>query len=168
MRNLARLAAFVIAVVLLARGVAIANGAPAIWQVTWLVVATVGLAMTAFREGFATASAVALGAHYALALHYGDVAADLGVPIVAALIVVHLDLLDLATALPRDRAVDPVLLRSVARHAAAVFGIGVVAASAGIVVASVRWPSATVTRALGVLGVALVVAIPLGMPRLRR
>ncbi len=168
MRDLARLAAAVCALLVLLRDHAIAGDAPALWQASWLCAAVVLAGLTLFRDGFATASGVALGAHYLLALNYGDVAADLGAPVVAGLIVLHLDLLDLALSVPRERAVDPAFLRSRLRHAAFVFGLGVVAGAAAVLVATVDWPSSTLTRAIGVAGVALAVAIPLGMLRARR
>ncbi|HEV2889199.1 MAG TPA: hypothetical protein VGX28_02390 [Frankiaceae bacterium] len=168
MRDLARLGAALCAVLVLLRDHAIAPGTPALWQATYLCAAVVVAGLSLFRDGFATASGVALGGHYLLALNYGDVTADLGAPIVAGLVVLHLDLLDLALSVPRERAIDPAFLRSRLRHAAFVFGLGVVAGSVAVLVATVDWPSSTLTRAIGVAGVALAVVIPLGMLRARR
>jgi hypothetical protein len=168
MRDIARVAAALLAAVVLGRNVAVAGGVPAIVTATYLAGAVVLVAMTLFRDGFLTASAVALAAHYTLSLHYGDVSADLGAPVIAALIVVHLDLLDLAALVPRERTVDSAFVRSRLRHAATVFAVGAVASVLALAVASVRWPSTTLTRALGVAGIALVAVIPLGMLRARR
>lgn len=169
MRDLARLAALVVAALVLWRNVAVAGYVPAIVTATYVAGLVVLVAMTLFRDGFVTASAVALGAHYAVALKYGDVTADYGAPVVAALILVHLELLDLAATVPGGRAVDVAFLKSRARHLGAVFLLGVAAAVLPLLVGTVRWPSATLTRALGVVGVGLAVAaIPLGLLRARR
>jgi len=168
MRDLARVAAALLAAAVLGRNFAVAGGVPAIVTATYVAGAVVLLALTLFRDGLLTASGVALAVHYALALHYGDVSADLGAPVVAALVVVHLDLLDVAASVPRERAVDGAFLRSRLRHAAGVFALGAVASALALAVGSVRWPSTTLTRALGLAGVALVAVIPLGMLRARR
>ena len=168
MRDIARVAALLLAALVMARDVAVAQGAPAMTAATYICIGVVLVGATLFRDGFVTASGVALAGHYALALHYGDVTADYGAPLVAALVVAHLDLLDLAASVPREQLVDPAMLRSRVRHLLGVFSIGVAASVLALAVASVRWPSATLTRALGLLGVALVVAIPLGLLRARR
>jgi hypothetical protein len=168
MRDLARLGGALCAVLVIARDLAIGGDAPALWQATFLCGVVVLAGLTLFRDGFVTASGVALGGHYLLALEHGDVAADLGAPVVAGLIVLHLDLLDLASSVPRERTVDRAFLRSRLRHAAFVFGLGAAAGAVAVVVASVDWPSSTLMRAIGVAGVALAVVIPLGMLRARR
>lgn len=168
MKDLARLGALLVAVLVLARNLAVGGGGRALTSATYICAVVVLLALTMFREGFATASGVALGVHYALALDYGDVTADLGVPIVAALVVAHMDLLDLGTSLPREPGVDPALLRGRLRHLAIVFAIGLAASSAAVALALVDWPSSSLPRAVGFLGAALVVVIPLGLLRARR
>jgi hypothetical protein len=168
MRDLARLGALLVAALVVARGVSVGGGVPAMWTATYLCVAVVALATTLWREGFVTASGVALGVHYALALHYGDVVADFGAPVVAALVVVHVDLLDLAASVPRERHVDRPFLRARLRHAVVVFVVGVAASALALAVASLPWPSSTLTRAIGLAGVALAVVIPLGLLRERR
>jgi hypothetical protein len=168
MKDLARAAALLVAAFVLGRGLAVGNGVHALVQATWLAGAAVVLAAALLRDGFVTGAGVALGAHYALSLHYGDVAADYAAPVFAGLILVHMDLLDLASGLARERLVDRAFLLSRLRHLAGVFGVGALAAVAALAVASYRWPSATLTRMLGLAGVALAVAIPLGLLRARR
>lgn len=168
MRDLARLGALLVAAVVVGRDLAVAGGGRAMTSATYLCVAAVLLGLSLFRDGFVTASGVALAGHYALALRYGDVAADYGTPVVAALIVVHLDLLDLAASVPRERTVDPAFLKARLRHAGGVFVVGAFASSLALAVGAFSWPSATLTRAAGLLGVVLVVVIPLGLARARR
>jgi hypothetical protein len=168
MKDLARAVALLLAVVVLVRDDAIAAGAPAMRTAT-LVVAFVLLAgLTLWRDGFVTASGVALGAHYVLALAFGHVEADLGAPIVGALIVAHLDLLELSASLPRDRRIDRAFLRDRLRHLGLVLALGVAGGAAALGVALVPWPSSELLRAAGVLAVAGVVALPLGLLRARR
>ena len=168
MRDLARVGALLVAVVVILRDLAVAGGGSAIAAATYLCAAVVLLGLSLFRDGFVTASGVALAAHYALALRYGGVLADYGAPVVAALIVVHLDLLDLAASVPREPTVDPAFLKARLRHAGGVFVVGAFASSLALVVASFSYPSATLTRALGLGGVVLAVVIPLGLVRARR
>lgn len=160
MRNVARLAALLVALLVLGRDVAVAGGGAAVpgaFGVLLLVVG--GLAWR--RDGLITAAGLALAAHYVVALEFGDVAVDLAAPFVGALVVVFLDLGDLALALPNDRRVDPLLLRSSARHAGTALVVATVAGVLTYALAAAPWPAAEWFRAVGALGVAVVVAAPL-------
>jgi len=159
-RDLARVAAFVLALLLVGRGVAIAGAGAAL--VLGAVVLGLGLlGMLLGRDGMVTASGLGLVVQYVLALEYGDVAVDLFAPVVAALVVLYLDLGDLALALPADRRVDRAFLRSTLRHAGQLVAIGTLAGLATYGIAAVPWPGAEWLRAAGALGVAAVVAVPL-------
>lgn len=168
MRDLARLAALLVAAVVVLRDDAIASGAPAMRTATVFAAFAVILALSLWRDGFMTASGVALAGHYALALGFGHVAADLGAPVVGALIVTYLDLLDLAGSLPNDRRVDRAFLRARLRHVALVLGIGTLAGAAALGIAAVPWPSSEALRLAGVLGAGVAVAVPLALVRARR
>lgn len=162
MRDLARLAAALVAALLLARNVAVAGGVQAMLVATGVVAAVVVAALTGWRDGLVTGAGVALGAHYVVALGYGDVAIDLAAPVVGALVVAFLDLADLAASLPPDRRrVDRALLRSSARHTAGIVAIGTTAAVAAAAVAAVPWPGSEVLRAAGALGVVAAVVTPM-------
>ena len=168
MRDVARVAALLVAVLIVARDHAIAGNAPALNTASLLVGFVLVAALSLWRDGFLTASAVALGGHYALALGYGHVQADLGAPVVAALLVVHLDLLDLAASLPRDRRIDRAFALARLRHLALVLGLGVAAGTAVLAIAYVPWPSSELFRAAGLAAAAGAVAAPLLLVRARR
>jgi hypothetical protein len=168
MKDLARLAALVVAAFLLVRNEAVAGGVPAMHSATAIVAFVVLAAVSLWRDGFVTASGVALVAHYGLALGFGHVDADLGAPLVGALVVTYLDLVDLAASLPRDRRVDRAFLVARLRHLALVLTIGTLAGVAAFAVAAVPWPSSEVLRVLGVLGAAAAVAVPLALVGARR
>ncbi|HEU0129639.1 MAG TPA: hypothetical protein VFQ85_01445 [Mycobacteriales bacterium] len=160
MRDAARVLAGLIAVAVLARDTAVAGGGAAITTGTYVCAFVVLAALTLWRDGFVTTSALALAAHYGLALIYGDVLADYGAPAVAALVVAYLDLADLATSLPRDHRVDRAFALARLRHLGLVLALGATASAAALAVASVRWPSAGAVRLLGAAAVALAVAAP--------
>jgi hypothetical protein len=168
MRDLSRAVALLVAVLLLLRDDVIATGADAMRAATILVALVVLAALTLWRDGFVTASGVALGAHYAGALAFGRVEVDLAAPVVAGLIVVYLELLDLAASLPRDRRVDRAFALARLRHAGVVLAIAVAGGVVAFGVAAVPWPSSQLLRAAGVAGATLAVAIPLGLVRVRR
>jgi hypothetical protein len=168
MRDVSRATALLIAVLLLLRDDVIAAGADAMRTATIFTALLVLLGMTLWRDGFVTASGVALGAHYAGALVFGKVEIDLAAPFVAGLIVVYLELLDLAASLPRDRRVDRPFAMARLRHAGVVLGIAVAGGVAAFGVAAVPWPSSQLLRAVGVAGATVAVAVPLGLARVRR
>jgi hypothetical protein len=158
-RDLARAAAFAVALLLLGRGAAIAGGGATL--VLGAVVLGLGLlGMLLGRDGLVTASGLGIAGQYVLALEHGDVAVDLAAPVVAALVVLYLDLGDLALAMPDDRRIDRAYLRSTLRHAGALVGIGTLAGLVTYGIAAVPWPGAEWLRAAGALGVAAVVLVP--------
>lgn len=159
MRDLARVAAFAVAVLVVLRDVAIGGGA-AMRTPTVLCALFVLVALTFWRDGFVTASGAALTAHYVVALVFGDVAADFGVPLTAALVVAYLDLADLGMSLPRDRRVDRAFLLDRLRHLGRVSGIAGAAAGGVVLVTALPWPTTGALRALAVAGVLAVVAAP--------
>lgn len=165
MREIARIAAGVVALLLVLRNAAIAGDSPAMLSATVLLGLLVAAALTLWRDGFVTASGAGLALHYVAALVYGDVSIDLAAPVVGALVVLYLDLADLATSVPRDRRVDRALLRSSARHALRVLAIGTFAGAGVLLVAAAPWPGGEWLRALGALGVGAVVAAPLYLLR---
>ena len=165
MRDLARVAAAVVAVLVVARDIAVAGNSQAMVAGTLLLALVSGAALTLWRDGFVTASGVGLGAHYVSALVYGDVEVDLGAPVVTALIVLYLDLADLAMSLPQDRRVDRALLRSSARHAVHVLAVAAFAGIGVFAVAAAPWPQVEWLRAAGAAGVAAAVAAPLILRR---
>ena len=167
MRDVARTAALVVALLVLARSVAVGAGSAALLTATGIVVVVVAAAVALLRDGLVTGAGVALAAHYALALGYGDVEIDLAAPVVGALVVLFLDLGDLAASLPSDRRVDRAFALASLRHAALVLGVGVAAGAAVFVVAALPWPGAEWLRAAGALGVAAAVAVPLLLLRRR-
>jgi len=159
MRDLARVGAFAVAVLVVLRDVAI-GGAAAMRTPTIVCAFAVLLALTLWRDGLVTGSGVVLGAHYVAALAVGDVTADFAAPLTAALLVAYLDLADLGMSLPRDRKVDRTLLLGRLRHTAKVAGIGGVAAAGVVAVTALPWPTSGALRALAVGGVLAVVAAP--------
>ena len=161
MRELARLAAFAVAVLVVGRDLAIAGTTGAMTTATIVVALLVVAALALFRDGLVTGSGLALAGHYVLALTHGDVAVDLAAPAVGALVVVYLDLADLAASLPRDRRVDRALLLGALRRTFAALGVGTLAGTAAFAVAAVDWPGSEVVRAAGAAGVVAVVAVPL-------
>ena len=160
MRDLARLAAGLVALFVLLRNVAVAGAQPAMLAATVIAGLVVLVALTLWRDGLITGSAVALAAHYAAALGYGHVTIDLAAPLVGALVVAYLDLADLAASLPSDRRVDRALLVSSARHAGGVVAVGTTAAVAAYAIAAVPWPGSEVVRAIGALGIVGAVLTP--------
>jgi hypothetical protein len=168
MKDLARLLAALVAGGLLLRDDLIAAGSPAMRSATVVCGLAVLVGLTAWRDGFGTVSAVALVGHYASALAYGDVQVDFAAPAVGALIVLYLDLLDLAASLPRDRRVDRAFALARLRHAGLVVAVGTVAGAAAFAVAAVPWPSSETFRAVGVAAVVLAVVMPVLALRGRR
>lgn len=160
MRDLARALAFVVAALLLGRGVAI-GGLGAALVLGAAVLGAGMLGMLLGRDGVVTASGLGIAVQYVLALEYGDVAVDLAAPLVGALVVLYLDLGDLALSLPADRRVDRAFLRSTLRHAGTLVAIGTLAGLATYGIAAVPWPGAEWLRAAGALGVVAVVGVPL-------
>ena len=159
MRDVARVAAFAVAVLVVLRDVAIGGWAgmrtPTVLCAVFVVV---GLAL--WRDGFVTVSGLALVAHYVAALVAGDVAADYAVPVTAALVVAYLDAADLAMSLPRDRRVDTVFALRRLRHTGKVAGVAAVAAAGVVAVTALPWPASGALRALAVAGVLAVVSAP--------
>ncbi|HVF04504.1 MAG TPA: hypothetical protein VNA20_06680 [Frankiaceae bacterium] len=161
MRELARVGAGLVALLVVLRDLAVAGYAPAMVPASVIVGLLVVAALAFFRDGLVTGSGVALAGHYLLSLTNGDVVLDLAAPAVGALVVVYLDLADLAAAVPKDRRVDRAFLLASARRTLAVLGIGALAGTAALALALVPWPALEVVRAAGALGVAAVVAVPL-------
>ncbi|MDQ1710698.1 MAG: hypothetical protein QOE45_148 [Frankiaceae bacterium] len=168
MRDIARVVAGLLAALVLARNGAVAAGSVAMMAATYLVALLVVVSLTLWRDGFVTASAVALAAHYGASLAYGRVSLDLGAPVVGALIVGYLEAADLAASLPSDRRVDRAFLLARIRGLGVVLGIAGLAGFAVYAVAAVPWPSGTAFRAAGVAGIALAAAVPLFALRARR
>jgi hypothetical protein len=166
-KDLARVAALVVAVLVLVRSEAVAG--PADMRAATAVAALVVLAaLTLWRDGFVTAGGAALAAHYGIALVSGHVDVDLGAPVMAALVVAFLDLLDLADSLPRDRRVDRAFLLGRLRHVAVVVTVAAGASAAAFAVALLPVPSSEQVRVLGLAGAAAAIAVPLGLLRARR
>jgi len=168
MRDAARVVALLLAVLVILRDDAVAAGAPAMGAVTVIVGFAVLLGVSLWRDGFMTFSGVALAGHYVASLGYGGVVADLGAPVIVALVVAHLDVLDLAASVPRDRRIDRAFLRARLRHLGTVVALSATAAYAVVAVATYRWPDTNLMRIAGLGGVALAVVIPLGLARARR
>ena len=160
MRDLARLGAAALALLVVLRDLAVAGPSQAMVAATAIVVVAVAAALTLWRDGFVTGSGVVLAAHYVLSLGLGRVEADLAAPLVGGLILLYLELADLAAALPRDRQVDRALLRATLRRAGGVLVLATTAGTAAFVLAAVPWPAGEVVRAAGALGVAAAVAVP--------
>jgi hypothetical protein len=168
MRDIARVVAGLLALVVLARDAAVASGSAAMVTATYLTAMLVVVSLTLWRDGLVTASGVALAAHYGASLGYGRVALDLAAPVVGALVVAYLDTADLALSLPSDRRVDRAFALARARRLLTVVAIATLAGYAAYAVAAVPWPSATVFRALGAAGVAVAAYVPLAALRARR
>ena len=159
MKELARLGALLVGLSIAGRNLAVGGGRG---YTSALLVALLVVAALAFlRDGLVTGSALALAGDYVLALAAGDVVVDLAAPVVGALLLLYLDLADLAAALPRDRRVDGALLRATLRRTAGVVVAGTLAGTAAFAVAAVDWPALEAVRAAGALGVVAVVAVPL-------
>ncbi len=165
MRDLARLGALVLALLVAGRNLAVAGASHAMLVATGITLLVVVAGLTLWRDGLVTGSGVALAAHYVGSLGYGDVVLDLGAPVVGALIVAYLDLADLAASVPRDRRVDRALLLRSLKRTGGVIGAGVVAGAAAYGVAAVPWPGGELLRAAGALGVAAVVVVPVYLLR---
>lgn len=165
MRDVARVAAFVAAVLVIGRNLAVTGIVPAMVSASVLLVVLVLGALTLWRDGLVTFSTLALAGHYALSLGLGDVSIDLAAPVVGALVLVYADLADLATSVPRGRHVDRAFAKHAARDAALLLGGATLAGAVTLAVAAGPWPSAEWIRAAGALGVGAVVAIPLILAR---
>lgn len=168
MRDIARVAAGLFAALVLVRDGAVAAGSAAMLTATYMTVLLVAVSLTLWRDGFVTASAVALAAHYGASLVYGRVSLDLAAPVVGALIVGYLEAADLAASLPDDRRVDRAFALSRLRRLGAVVGLGCLAGFAAFGVAAVPWPAGTAFRVLGAAGIALAAFVPLAALRARR
>lgn len=156
MRNVARAAAFAVALLVVGRGYVVAGGEPAIVSASVVMLVVLVGALTLWSDGIVTASGVALAAHYLVSLWVGGVVVDLAVPVVGALILLYLDLADLAASIAPGRRVDRVLL---ARTAGGAGLLVLGAAVAGLVTfafAAAPWPSAEWLRAAGAFGVGAV------------
>jgi hypothetical protein len=171
MRELARIGAFLAAAASLARDFVIAGGGRGMTAIT---VCCAGLVLTALVtrfEGMLTFAGLGLIAHYGMSLGLARLSADFGVPLTAVLVVLFLELGDIALACHTTTAVDGVFVRAAVRGLVRAGGVGVLVAAAVVFVAELPWPSATLTRALGLVGVALAVAMAyvlLRQPRSRR
>ena len=161
MRELARLAAAAVAAFVVLRNVAVAGSSGTMTGASVIVGIVVVIALASRSDGMVTGSGVVLAGHYLVALWYGTVELDLAAPVIGALIVVYLDLADLAAALPGDRRVDRAFLRTTLRRAGGVFGLASLAGMAAFGLASLPWPAHEALRAAGALGVAAVAAVPL-------
>jgi hypothetical protein len=168
MRDIARVVAGLLALVVLARDLAVARGSIAMLTATYMCALLVIVSLTLWRDGFVTASGVALAAHYVLSLVYGRVELDLAAPVVGALVVAYLEAADLATSLPNDRRVDRAFAVARLRHLVRVLAIGTLAGALVFAVAAVPWPSGTAFRAVGAAGIALAAYVPLAVLRARR
>jgi hypothetical protein len=168
MKEITRIVAALVALVVVVRDLFVAGHAPAMRAVTLACALAVAGGLSLWREGFLTGSALALLAHYGFALGYGHVALDLAAPLVAGLIVVHLDLLDLAASLPRDRRVDRAFALARLRHAGFVLGAGTAGGAAAFGVAALPWPASEALRTAGLLAVVAAVAVPALLLRPRR
>lgn len=166
MKDVARVAAFAVALLVVVRNVAVGGGlSAAMTVITVATAAAVLAALVSGRDGVVTGSGALLLFQYAAALTTGDVELDLFAPVVGALAVVYVDLADLAASLPGDRRVDRALLARSGRRSLTVLTAGTVAGAAVYAIAAVPFPSAEVVRALGVVGVGLVVVVPLILMR---
>jgi hypothetical protein len=161
MREVARAAAFVAALLVVCRDLAVAGVGPAMLSATvFVLVLTLG-ALTLWRDGLVTVSTLALVGHYALSLGLGDVSVDLAAPVVGAFVLLYADLADLATTVPGSRRIDRAFARHVTRDAALLLGGATLAGAITVAIAAAPWPSAEWIRAAGALGVGAVVVIPL-------
>jgi hypothetical protein len=165
MRDLARLTAALLAFAVVARDFAVAGDSVAMRTATYLLLFVVLAALTLWRDGAVTVSALALGAHYVVSLGYGHVDVDLAAPVMAALVVAYLDVADLAMSLPRDHRVDRALALVSLRRLATVVGIGALAGAAAYAIAAAPLPRSNVVRNLDITGVALAVAAPISLVR---
>jgi hypothetical protein len=165
MRELARATAALLALVVVVRDFAVAGDSVAMRTATYLLAFVVLGALSLWRDGVVTVSALGLAGHYLAALAYGHVEVDLAAPVMAALVVAYLDVADLAMSLPGDRRVDRAFALASARRLAVVVGIGTLGGAAAYAIASVRLPHSAVVRALGAAGVAAAVAAPLSLLR---
>jgi hypothetical protein len=168
MRDVARVVAGLFAALVLARDGAVAAGSNAMLTATYMTVLLVAVSLTLWRDGFVTASAVALAAHYGASLVYGRVTLDLAAPVVGALVVGYLEAADLAASLPKDRRVDRAFALARLRRLGAVVGLACLAGYAAFAVAAVPWPAGTAFRVLGAAGIALAAFVPLAALRARR
>jgi hypothetical protein len=160
-RELARVGALAAAVLVILRDLAIAGHSGALSAATGILALLLAGSLALRRDGFVTGTAVALGAHYLAALVYGDVEIDLAAPFMAGLVLVFLELGDLAVALPADRRVDTALVRRTARQCGLILVVASAAGAAAFVLAAVPWPAGEWLRAVGALGIVGAVAGPL-------
>ena len=160
MRELARLAALLLAAVVVARDVAVVGVTGPVLRLTVLVALLVVAALVSRWDGYVTASGVALAGHYLVSLGFGEVEVDLAAPAVAVLLLAYLEMADLAVALPGDRRVDRAFVRATLLRTVRTSGVALLAGVAVFAVALVPWPASEAFRALGVLGAVSVVAVP--------
>ena len=165
MREVARAAAFVVGLLVIVRDVVVTGGAPAMYTASALVLALLVGALTLWRDGLVTVSGIALACHYAISLGMGDVVIDLAAPFDGALILLHMDLADLAASVPPGRRVDKALLRGTLRGSAVLVGAATLTGAVTFAFATGPWPSAEWMRTVGVAGAGLAVLVPLILVR---
>lgn len=132
MRELCRVLAGLLAVLLLAYAAALGGAAvPRLYTVAILAVVVSGLAL--WNDGAVTVAAAALGVNYLISLHLSDVEFDVGAPLVAVALVLFVELCDVAISVPPGTPVEGSFIRT--RAAALAAAVVTALAAAAVVIA---------------------------------
>lgn len=132
MRELCRVLAGLLAVLLLAYPAALGGSAPPTLFTTVTVTAVVS-GLVLWNDGAVTLAAAALGINYLGSLHLRDVELDVGAPLVAVALVLFVELCDLAISVPPGAPVEATFVRS--RAVALAAAIVLTLAAAAVVLA---------------------------------
>jgi hypothetical protein len=164
MRELSRVLAGLLAVVLLAYPAALGGSAPPRLFTTCTVIAVVsGLAL--WNDGAVTVAAAALGLNYLGSLHMRAVELDVGAPLVAVALVLFVELCDLAIAVPPRTPVEPSFVRARASAFAAVVVLSLAAAVVVVLGAAPRLALTGSVRLAAMAAAAAAVAVPVALLR---
>lgn len=143
------------AAVVIGYSFALAGASPGLVADTVVTVVLVCAALGLWSEGMVTVAVVALAGQYALALRLADVALDPFVPLVAAVLVLFVEITDLALSVPPRTAVDRSFVRRRLLAAAASVTAALAVATVVLAVAALPLPPSDLARGAGVGGIAL-------------
>jgi hypothetical protein len=164
MRELCRVLAGLLAVLLLAYPAALGGSAPPRLFVVGTVVAVIS-GLVLWNDGAVTVAAAALGLNYLGALHLRGVELDVGAPLVAVVLVLFVELCDVAISVPSGTPVEASFVRARAAALAAAVVLSLAAALVVLAGALPRFALSGPARLAAMAAAATAVMAPVALLR---
>lgn len=165
MKEICRVVAVVLAAAVFADSFALAGTSRALVSLCLFTVPAVLAGLTLVSERLITLAALALVGQYVAGLYAGHHRADVFVPLVAAAVLLFVEVADLAISVPSGTRLDRSVVRGRLLAAAASVTLAVAVSAATLALSQVVSTSSTVIRVLGLAGAALAVVAPMMLLR---